>query len=495
MAIPDASNVRCGSPQLDPDGMAAQVSGSVRGSDPAQLTTEPIKGCCTLTLRRLQRMPPADVRRRTRNRHTIGRKMRLTNLGIDKDLSTVVVLGAGASRGSSCARPTGVAPPLDADFFAQAQRMSSGSLTRDDRDLFNFVREEFGQGNIPTLEVFFTQITAVDRFHHEFNIRGRPSGKFGRHLGTLRRLIPRVFGEALGGQTCLWHCRIASALRAGDAILSFNYDTLIDRALKDAAGKRWNPDVGYGFKVSHGSELWSPPPSPGPHVRNPIRLLKPHGSLNWRVDEAADTVALVEEYTPETADSIVPPTWDKSIVSNRPWNDVWRSAREVLGLARLLIVVGYSVPVTDQLSQALLRADVNSLNGLIIVNPDPESRRRMINVMSSAIDPNTLVIELSTLNEFASYLPRSEAEPPEVHLETELERVHNEIRGLARRVRDFRTAHGERELREELDDLRGSFEELEGRVDEIEESGLAGDIQRVQDEVRDLDARIDSIVG
>ena len=124
--------------------------------------------------------------------------VKLDNLGLDRDLSTVVVLGAGASRGSSCARRTGVAPPSDADFFAQAQRLAATKLDKQDRELFSFIRDEIGQGDLPTLEVFFTQVSAVDRFHHEFNIRGRPSGKFGRHLTMLRRLIPRVFNEALG---------------------------------------------------------------------------------------------------------------------------------------------------------------------------------------------------------------------------------------------------------------------------------------------------------
>ena len=256
--------------------------------------------------------------------------MKLASVGIDRDLATVVVLGAGASRGSSCSRRTGIAPPLDSDFFAQAQRLAPAQLTKRDRELFGFIRTEFGQSALPTLEVFFTQVTAVNRFHHEFNIRGRPSGKFGRQLATLRQLIPRVFREALGGLDCAWHQRIAAALRVGDAVISFNYDTLMDRALKAAGGKRWNPQSGYGFQVAAGSELWSPPPRPGPTVRNPVRLLKPHGSLNWSIDAATESINLVDEYSPASIGSIVPPTWDKSDVSNWPWNEVWRSARTVL---------------------------------------------------------------------------------------------------------------------------------------------------------------------
>ena len=259
--------------------------------------------------------------------------MRLTDLGIDRDLQTVVVLGAGASRGSSCARKIGIAPPVDADFFVQAQRMPAPTLLKRDRELFAFIRTEFGKSDLPTLEVFFTQIAAVDRFHHEFNIQGRVSGKFGTHLATLRSLIPRVFKEALGGRDCRWHERIGASLRVGDAVLSFNYDTLIDRALRSVGGKRWVPDVSYGFTMTEGSDLWSPPRRPGAPVKRPILLLKPHGSLNWHIDDQHQSVSMVEEYAATTTGSIVPPTWDKTDVGQWPWNEVWRSARRVLGSA------------------------------------------------------------------------------------------------------------------------------------------------------------------
>ena len=129
--------------------------------------------------------------------------MRIPTLGIDKDLTAVVVLGAGASRGGSFVTSAGVLPPLDADFFAQVLRMPPVSLSTSDRDLLGFVRDEFGLGSFPTLESFFTQIEAVDRFHHDFNIRGRVSTQFRKQLSTLRRLIPSVFREALEGRTCL----------------------------------------------------------------------------------------------------------------------------------------------------------------------------------------------------------------------------------------------------------------------------------------------------
>jgi hypothetical protein len=416
--------------------------------------------------------------------------VRLAELGVDRDLSTVVVLGAGASRGAACVRQTGVAPPLDADFFAQAQRMPAAALSKKDRDLFTFVRDEFGQGQAPTLEVFFTQMSAVDRFHHDFNIRGRPSGKFGRQLVALRSLIPRVLGEALGGRDCKWHRRIASALRANDAVMSFNYDTLMDRALRSEGANRWDPAVGYGFPVANGADLWAPAPAPGPKVRYPVRLLKPHGSLNWSLN--SEGVTLVDEYSAATAESIVPPTWDKSDVTQWPWSQVWKSAREVLGPARMLVVVGYSVPVTDQLSQALLRADVNRLDALVVVNPDGPSRGRAIDLLSSALSRDSLVVELDSLAEFASYLPLAASEPRPVDLARELARIRTRLKNFNERLDEISSSQGD--LESQLEDTVSDIEDMQIRLDDLGQAADNDDLLRVKSDVADLDARLDSIL-
>lgn len=420
----------------------------------------------------------------------------MAGLGIDRDLQTVVVLGAGASRGSSCARTVGLAPPVDADFFAQAQRIPASKLTRRDRELFSFIRTEFGQGEFPTLEVFFTQIAAVDRFHHEFNIRGRVSGQFGKHLHTLTSLIPRVFDEALGGRRCRWHERIAASLRASDAIMSFNYDTLIDQALRDAGGKRWAPEVGYAFDVADGAQLWAGPPAPGRRFRSTIRLLKPHGSLNWAVDAEARRVSLTAAYDASTTGSIVPPTWDKSDVHRWPWSEVWRAARGALGTARMLVVIGYSVPVTDQLSQALLRADVQKLDALVVVNPDSEARRRVVQVMTSGLGPNAMVVEIPTLADFAEYLPPGPSESDALPVNEQLTLLGSMVTALGERVS---------RIADVLVDARSDLSEVAERADEIEfnlermelpdTDALEDRVRQLAAEVRDLDARLDSMLS
>jgi hypothetical protein len=214
--------------------------------------------------------------------------------------------------------------------------------------------------------------------------------------------------------------------------------------------------------------------------------------LNWYIDEEQQNVSMVEEYDTTSAGRIVPPTWDKTDVSQWPWNEVWRSSRRVLGSARMLVVIGYSVPVTDQLSQALLRADVNKLGALVVVNPDPQARRRVIDVMSSAFAVNATVAELHTIEEFASYLPPSPTEPPSVDLSAELRRLRRDVRTAMERLE-----RPQKGLAEQHEELESTIEEIQSTVDEldsIDESDIHHDVQRLSDEVRELDARIDSIL-
>ena len=72
--------------------------------------------------------------------------------------------------------------------------------------------------------------------------------------------------------------------------MSFNYDLILDRAIQRAAEEIWNPFTGYGFHVRRylecgkdriaGLPAWLQCP-PGER----IRILKPHGSLNWLVPQ------------------------------------------------------------------------------------------------------------------------------------------------------------------------------------------------------------------
>ena len=76
---------------------------------------------------------------------------------------------------------------------------------------------------------------------------------------------------------------LAEALKARDTIVSFNYDCVVDHALKTHAGARWSARWGYCLPNPNnvdGYAGWESTAAPSGQNKS-INLLKLHGSLNW----------------------------------------------------------------------------------------------------------------------------------------------------------------------------------------------------------------------
>ncbi len=189
---------------------------------------------------------------------------------------TLVILGAGASRGASYVTDqTLVLPPLDIDFFQQLSRMNH---TEDSRYLLEFIRSEYGHEIGLSMEQFFSEADYTNRFHQELNVDPGPFVKrYQAALSNFMRVLPKMLGQQTTSQECQYHRRLASLLHTQDCVMTFNYDCIIDRALRDQANLRWDPDKqGYGFEVSGGS-YWKRHRQGRPPKKS-IRLLKMHGS-------------------------------------------------------------------------------------------------------------------------------------------------------------------------------------------------------------------------
>jgi hypothetical protein len=187
---------------------------------------------------------------------------------------------------------------------------------------------------------------------------------------------------------------------AGDHVfISFNYDLVLDRSIAHASEGRWQPTDGYGFTLPYytteDTSSSSPSGSAGafstqelPFGSPRIRILKPHGSLNWllRRSNAADgqsragdpeRMVLVLDndcglrYWPSThtfnyisgADTwprdfaihIVAPTPDKPPIMQQ----VLSNEEEALKKAEEMFVIGYSLPKTDRDQQSLIKKVVS----------------------------------------------------------------------------------------------------------------------------------------
>ncbi len=317
-----------------------------------------------------------------------------------------VLLGAGASRGASFVEPHSLCvPPLDGDFFPVLR--SSGLNERSEvRDLLAFVEEEFGGLDI-RMESFYSQAFLHDQFVADIS---KGKGRRQRYQLALRRfraVLPALFRSAIGESECGYHRKLAASLDSRDSVVSFNYDCLMDRALAGWAGRRWDPQHGYAFEVRSGLEGWkNHAGARGRPFKQTIQLLKPHGSFNWR-RTTKRTIALREdEYEERAAHElvIVPPLWQKSF-EDEPYPSIWRAATIALSSVKALFVVGYSMPETDVYTQATLRIDIENLDFLCVVNPDPTARRRILGTLSGALSPSTHIVELGAMRDLAALFP------------------------------------------------------------------------------------------
>ncbi|HWP33050.1 MAG TPA: hypothetical protein VNL97_04815 [Solirubrobacterales bacterium] len=330
--------------------------------------------------------------------------MDLSPFGYAKRREAVVILGAGATRGASfeSAAPV-LKPPLDADFFLQ---LRASDLGHDDdaQRLLKFLDEEFGDIEL-SMEAFYSQVYLHDQFVGDFP---RGKGRRRRYEWARRyflRVIPPLFKLTLGAERCDWHDHLVSALRPGDTVVTFNYDCLIDYSLRDIAKRNWDSETGYGLDARGYLDAWRDHSGIGRFPVKQIKLLKLHGSMNWGTDAQGRLQLLATPYDSRSEDDlcIVPPLWQKSF-DEPPFHDVWMAAREQLTSTKALMMIGYSLPLTDVYTQAMLRIDVQPLDFLLIANPDAEARERIRRVLRSAITTGTRVVEVEGMKEVGELL-------------------------------------------------------------------------------------------
>jgi hypothetical protein len=332
----------------------------------------------------------------------------LKPFGYEKRRDTLVVLGAGATRGASFVGSAGVLrPPLDTDFFTQL-RASRLADDDDGQRLLEFVEAEFGDFDV-SMEAFYSQVHLHDQFVAEVpkGSRGRRRS-YGWAMRRFLRLIPPLFGASIGSANCRWHDALVRRLDAEDVVISFNYDCVIDRSLRNVGNRRWDSRSGYGVPAAGDLAAWRDHSGTGRFPKQGLRLLKLHGSLNWRQPRGGGQLELLADpyqRRDEQELCIVPPLWQKSYEA-RPFHDLWVTTRRLLATRKALIFIGYSLPTTDVYTQAMLRIDVPELDFLLVVNPDHQARTRIRRVLRSALRPATRLVELDSISELGMLLER-----------------------------------------------------------------------------------------
>ena len=188
------------------------------------------------------------------------------------------------------------------------------------------------------------------------------------------------------------------------AVLTFNYDDLMDEAFFRASNKErdqswdWHPNNGYGFQCRDARVTIG--------FSNDMRgkgspvILKLHGSINWKVRAGATPPYRVEDFVHhienwndrnlslhqklgsegivsninriyyeeqieqhlEPDPFIVPPVLTKSELTEQPLlRLIWSQASDFLRQADKVIFVGYSLPITDIASVTMFRESLSDL--------------------------------------------------------------------------------------------------------------------------------------
>jgi hypothetical protein len=147
---------------------------------------------------------------------------------------------------------------------------------------------------------------------------------------------------------------------SANAIISFNYDLIVEDALN-----KLSIPYRYGIETKESST-------------HSIELLKLHGSINWGLRKNSTSYEIHKSYsdllshgqTPQ----IIPPTWRKIFTGQL--RQVWDNSLSALEKATRIIVIGFSMPETDNHFKYLLAAGLQkniSLREIVFVNPDRET--------------------------------------------------------------------------------------------------------------------------
>ena len=198
----------------------------------------------------------------------------------------------------------------------------------------------------------------------------------------------------------------------GDVFITFNYDTLLERALYSLGG--WSPSDGYGFEVNFKQvEQWRghEPASLG---SSEVSVLKLHGSVGWYLNEETNKIFLnwgnfLQHFIPGVRDSaepddpgeqydipfVIDPSFIKPIEQEELLN-IWGKAKNALENANEALIIGYSMPQADASAQNLivhsLRANRNNPR-VTVVDPNPYTTKRYEKLLGFKVEEQRYKVE------------------------------------------------------------------------------------------------------
>jgi hypothetical protein len=208
---------------------------------------------------------------------------------------TLWLFGAGASHHYDL-NARGVPVPLAAGFFEAFNELpTSQGFHAHVGPFISFLGHYRGvqAQDVPlwreNIEDFMTSIEAeisrvrAKKAEGDFGTDDFAKGlSFASVFNNLGFILASVVNEAQNGPSETLYRYLLDFCGPDDAFVTFNWDTLLDRALVDTGG--WSPNDGYGLSFASVLDgTWKARVEGTPEFSTNWRLLKLHGSTNWLV--------------------------------------------------------------------------------------------------------------------------------------------------------------------------------------------------------------------
>jgi hypothetical protein len=183
---------------------------------------------------------------------------------------------------------------------------------------------------------------------------------------------------------------LAARLKPGDVVVTFNYDSTVERVLLHLG--KWAPSDGYGTEIAFQKNEYD-----GTSVTftpSAVKVLHLHGAVGWYEKPPTSTALLETEIALDPlllrglgihcVDACLPfrPPNEKQIMlhpsflkvyrgeghSNRIFSQIWKDALHALQNADEVTIIGYSLPDADSAAWTLLHTGC-ARGQTVIVNP------------------------------------------------------------------------------------------------------------------------------
>lgn len=325
------------------------------------------------------------------------------------------VLGAGFSYGTGHRAPVGnhfIRMPTQDTLLQELCRFHYRKIKQLDK-IASLIRQYFSpntyrasrnKGSKRHEDIYGLSLEEVITFFYETISSKKAAPKIKIALTELQELITELIAylslNGKPGQNDVLR-KFADRLFKTDVIITFNWDTILDRTLSNRL-KFWHPRWGYGksvkneFKYNARHSLKVPQKYP--------RLLKLHGSINWtahRWEIGSEEKLIAHAWGPDQRNFkdvvMIPPKMIKSEIfgdipldENRPeeffgnevisrdfYTKLWSEAENHLSISRRIVFVGYSFPPADYAFGNMLRRAISRMKislgrfpGVDIVDPN-----------------------------------------------------------------------------------------------------------------------------